>query len=96
MTTIGELALVFVASALVSVVLIWLLQPLLKRHALAHPNVRSSHKTPTPQGGGIAVIAATVGVVVACVLFGVAQPRRTGPLARVGSHGFHRPCGCNR
>ena len=71
MTTIGELALVFVASALVSVVLIWLLQPLLKRHALAHPNVRSSHKTPTPQGGGIAVIAATVGVVVACGLFGV-------------------------
>ena len=71
MTTIGELALVFVASALVSVVLIWLLHPLLKRHALAHPNVRSSHKTPTPQGGGIAVTAATVGVVVACVLFGV-------------------------
>ena len=71
MTTIGELALVFVASALVSVVLIWLLHPLLKRHALAHPNVRSSHKTPTPQGGGIAVIAATVGVGVACVLFGV-------------------------
>ena len=71
MTTIGELALVFVASALVSVILIWLLHPLLKRHALAHPNVRSSHKTPTPQGGGIAVIAATVGVVVACVLFGV-------------------------
>ncbi len=71
MTTIGALALVFVASALVSVVVIWLLQPLLQRHALAHPNVRSSHKTPTPQGGGIAVIAATVGVVVACVLFGV-------------------------
>ena len=71
MTTVGELALVFVASALVSMVLIWLLRPLLKRHALAHPNVRSSHKTPTPQGGGIAVIAATVGVVVACVLFGV-------------------------
>jgi UDP-N-acetylmuramyl pentapeptide phosphotransferase/UDP-N-acetylglucosamine-1-phosphate transferase len=71
MTTIGALALVFVASALVSVVVIWLLQPLLQRHALAHPNVRSSHKTPTPQGGGIAVIAATVGVVVACVLFGL-------------------------
>ena len=71
MTTIGALALVFVASALVSVILIWLLRPMLKRHALAHPNVRSSHKTPTPQGGGIAVIAATVGVVVACVLFGV-------------------------
>src|ERR1022692_1739988 len=71
MTTIGEVALVFVASTLVSVVLIWLLQPLLKRHALAHPNVRSSHRIPTPQGGGIAVISATVGVVVACFLFGV-------------------------
>ncbi len=69
MTTIG--ALVFVASALVSAALIWLLQPLLNRHALAHPNARSSHKTPTPQGGGVAVIAATIGVVVACVLFGV-------------------------
>ena len=71
MTTIGGLALVFAASTLVSVVLIWLLQPLLKRHALAHPNARSSHRIPTPQGGGIAVIAATVGVVVACFLFGV-------------------------
>jgi len=71
MTTIGGLALVFAASTLVSVVLIWLLQPLLKRHALAHPNVRSSHRIPTPQGGGIAVISATVGVVVACFLFGV-------------------------
>ena len=71
MTTIGALTLVFAASALVSMVLIWLLQPLLQRHALAHPNARSSHRIPTPQGGGIAVIAATVGVVVACVLFGV-------------------------
>ena len=69
MTTIG--ALVFVASTLVSAALIWLLQPLLNRHALAHPNARSSHKTPTPQGGGVAVISAMIGVVVACVLFGV-------------------------
>jgi UDP-N-acetylmuramyl pentapeptide phosphotransferase/UDP-N-acetylglucosamine-1-phosphate transferase len=71
MISVGELALVFGASALVSVVLIWLLQPLLKRHALAHPNARSSHKTPTPQGGGIAVMAATVGVIALSVLFGV-------------------------
>jgi len=77
MTTLGGLALVFAASTLFSVVLIWLLQPLLKRHALAHPNARSSHRIPTPQGGGIAVIAATVGVVVACVLFGV--PGLGGP-----------------
>ena len=40
-----------------------LLRPLLQRHALAHPNARSSHKIPTPQGGGYAVIAATAGIV---------------------------------
>jgi len=33
---------------------------LLLRHALARPNVRSSHRIPTPQGAGIAVIAATL------------------------------------
>jgi UDP-N-acetylmuramyl pentapeptide phosphotransferase/UDP-N-acetylglucosamine-1-phosphate transferase len=71
MTFYGTLALAFMAAAGVSAVLIALLQPLLRRHALAHPNARSSHKTPTPQGGGIAVIAATVGVVVASAHFGV-------------------------
>ncbi len=35
-------------------------RPLLLRHALARPNARSSHKIPTPQGAGIAVIAATL------------------------------------
>jgi UDP-N-acetylmuramyl pentapeptide phosphotransferase/UDP-N-acetylglucosamine-1-phosphate transferase len=45
--------------------LIMLLRPLLLRHVMAKPNRRSSHKEPTPQGGGIAVIAAVV-VAVAC------------------------------
>lgn len=40
--------------------LILLLRPLLLRYALARPNARSSHKVPTPQGAGIAVIAATL------------------------------------
>jgi UDP-N-acetylmuramyl pentapeptide phosphotransferase/UDP-N-acetylglucosamine-1-phosphate transferase len=40
--------------------LIVLLYPWLERHALVQPNARSSHRTPTPQGGGIAVIAAVV------------------------------------
>jgi UDP-N-acetylmuramyl pentapeptide phosphotransferase/UDP-N-acetylglucosamine-1-phosphate transferase len=40
-----------------------LLHPLLQRYALARPNARSSHKVPTPQGGGIAVIGATIVVV---------------------------------
>ena len=38
-----------------------LLHPLLTRYALAKPNMRSSHQRSTPQGGGLAVIAATIG-----------------------------------
>lgn len=47
-------------SALICVALIVALHPLLERYALAKPNSRSSHRTPTPQGGGIAVMAATI------------------------------------
>jgi UDP-N-acetylmuramyl pentapeptide phosphotransferase/UDP-N-acetylglucosamine-1-phosphate transferase len=55
------------ASALLSAGLIVLLRPLLVRYALARPNARSSHKAPTPQGGGIAVIAATLLVATAAL-----------------------------
>lgn len=44
------------------------LLPLLRRQVLAHANARSSHVKATPQGGGIAVIAATIGVTLAFVL----------------------------
>jgi UDP-N-acetylmuramyl pentapeptide phosphotransferase/UDP-N-acetylglucosamine-1-phosphate transferase len=54
-----------VAAAL-SAGLIVLLRPLLRRYALARPNARSSHREPTPQGGGIAVIAATIAVTAGC------------------------------
>jgi UDP-N-acetylmuramyl pentapeptide phosphotransferase/UDP-N-acetylglucosamine-1-phosphate transferase len=50
----------FGAAALISAGLITLLRPLLIRYALARPNARSSHHKPTPQGGGIAVISATI------------------------------------
>ncbi|MGO4706449.1 glycosyl transferase [Microvirga sp. 2MCAF38] len=50
------------ASALLSALLIVALKPLLVRYALARPNARSSHKVPTPQGGGIAILAATLAV----------------------------------
>lgn len=40
--------------------LITLSMPVLRSHALARPNQRSSHKVPTPQGGGIFIIAATI------------------------------------
>jgi UDP-N-acetylmuramyl pentapeptide phosphotransferase/UDP-N-acetylglucosamine-1-phosphate transferase len=40
--------------------LIAVLRPLFHRYAMARPNARSSHRQPTPQGGGAAVIAATL------------------------------------
>lgn len=46
-----------VAAAVLAAVLCVGLRPLLLRYALARPNARSSHKIPTPQGGGIAVLA---------------------------------------
>jgi UDP-N-acetylmuramyl pentapeptide phosphotransferase/UDP-N-acetylglucosamine-1-phosphate transferase len=55
-----------IAAAILSAVLIFLLLPLLRRHALAQPNARSSHREPTPQGGGIAVVAATIVVTLGC------------------------------
>jgi UDP-N-acetylmuramyl pentapeptide phosphotransferase/UDP-N-acetylglucosamine-1-phosphate transferase len=49
-------------------VLLRLLNPLFSRYALARPNARSSHKTPTPQGGGIAVIVSTLVIALAAAL----------------------------
>ncbi len=40
-----------------SALLILILRPILMRHLLAHPNARSSHQAPTPQGAGLAVMA---------------------------------------
>lgn len=53
------IALALCAAALCAVLIV-VLRPLLQRYALARPNARSSHKLPTPQGAGIAVIAATL------------------------------------
>ncbi len=47
-------------AAILSGAIVRAIMPLLKRYALARPNARSSHKIPTPQGAGIAVIAATL------------------------------------
>ena len=56
------------AAAICAGLLLWL-RPWLARYALARPNARSSHKVPTPQGGGIAVVAATTIVFVAAEIF---------------------------
>src|SRR5262245_28739447 len=56
-------------AAVISAIITWAVRPMLLRHALARPNARSSHKIPTPQGAGIAVIAATLLVAGAIVAF---------------------------
>jgi UDP-N-acetylmuramyl pentapeptide phosphotransferase/UDP-N-acetylglucosamine-1-phosphate transferase len=70
------MALTFPAVAAVSAgfcaLLIVALHPLLVRYAMARPNARSSHRIPTPQGGGLAVIAATFAVAGA-ILAGTGQ-----------------------
>src|SRR5271169_64600 len=67
-------------AALASAVLIIVLRSLLKRYALARPNARSSHQAPTPQGGGIAVVTATIAVSLG-MLFQASGETGTVPLA---------------
>jgi UDP-N-acetylmuramyl pentapeptide phosphotransferase/UDP-N-acetylglucosamine-1-phosphate transferase len=74
----SELALLFAAAASITAGLLALLHPLLVRCALARPNARSSHDKPTPQGGGIAVIAATISVLAGIAL--LAHSPFTDPL----------------
>lgn len=68
------LAAVALGAALACAGLIVALRPLLVRYALARPNARSSHRTPTPQGGGIAVIAAALGAVALGLALTAAAP----------------------
>ena len=52
-----------------SALLIVVLRPLLRRYAVAEPNARSSHSVPTPQGGGIAIVATVIAVSYAAFVF---------------------------
>jgi UDP-N-acetylmuramyl pentapeptide phosphotransferase/UDP-N-acetylglucosamine-1-phosphate transferase len=76
-------------SALVCCGLIVLLRPLLLRYALAKPNARSSHREPTPQGGGIAVIAATIATTYLATTylgtFGLGVPIKPPPITVVAA-----------
>jgi UDP-N-acetylmuramyl pentapeptide phosphotransferase/UDP-N-acetylglucosamine-1-phosphate transferase len=62
MTALLTSLLAIAAAALLSAGIIPVIKPLLQRYALARPNARSSHRIPTPQGAGIAVISATLAV----------------------------------
>jgi len=63
-----------VLAATLSAWLVNALRPLLQRYAMVPPNIRSSHTTPTPQGAGFVVIAATItAAAIAIVLYGNLQ-----------------------
>jgi UDP-N-acetylmuramyl pentapeptide phosphotransferase/UDP-N-acetylglucosamine-1-phosphate transferase len=64
---------ILIGTALLAAALIVLLKPLLVRYALARPNARSSHRVPTPQGGGIAVVGACL-LVAGLVLWALNLP----------------------
>ena len=65
-------AAIVAVSAAVSAGAILILRPILLRHLLAHPNDRSSHKTPTPQGAGLGVMLA---LLVVCALAALLAPQ---------------------
>jgi len=67
-TIAGWPGLLIVPAAAVSAGLILMFRPLLAHYALAKPNARSSHLEPTPQGGGIAVVVATILIVAGTVV----------------------------
>jgi UDP-N-acetylmuramyl pentapeptide phosphotransferase/UDP-N-acetylglucosamine-1-phosphate transferase len=62
---LGSIALV---ALILSLGLMVLLRPWLARYAMVQPNARSSHLRPTPQGGGIAVVVATLLVAAGAIL----------------------------
>ena len=59
--------LICIAAAILAAGLCVALRPLLLRYALARPNARSSHKIPTPQGGGLAVLLGAFGALAAAL-----------------------------
>ena len=81
--TTGPAALVLIAAAVIAAGAIVLLFPLLRRYALARPNARSSHRVPTPQGGGIAVLIAVIVVLAAVAMLIPHGFADTGRLAMV-------------
>ena len=56
----------------ICLVLMVVLQPWLARYAMARPNARSSHRQPTPQGGGISVVGDSTALSLAMLAAGSA------------------------
>jgi UDP-N-acetylmuramyl pentapeptide phosphotransferase/UDP-N-acetylglucosamine-1-phosphate transferase len=81
-----------VLTALASAAAILLLYPVLKRYALAKPNARSSHLAPTPQGAGIAVIAAVVAASAIAIAVHAFPEGATLPLTIIIAAGLAMAC----
>src|ERR1043166_195593 len=77
----GVLGVVLAAAWAASTGLIVALRPYLARYALARPNARSSHKLPTPQGGGIAVVTAALAAIWLRAVLSPALGTASGQLA---------------
>ena len=77
----GAVTVIF--AALTCATLMVALYPWLERYALARPNTRSSHRAPTPQGGGIAVLAALIAAVGVSLIFGLLGSSSNGALLSV-------------
>ena len=78
---------VILLAGLGSAALIVLMRPLFARYALARPNARSSHKAPTPQGGGVAVV---LGVAIALAAIALFDPDFLEQRLRLGGWNGHR------
>ena len=68
------------AAAVLTALLIIALGPWLTRYAVAKPNACSSHKVPTPQGTGIAVVGTTIFVSGGALFFLSAANPKMSPL----------------
>jgi UDP-N-acetylmuramyl pentapeptide phosphotransferase/UDP-N-acetylglucosamine-1-phosphate transferase len=79
---LADLAVILVAG-IASAALIVVMRPLFARYALARPNARSSHKAPTPQGGGVAVVLGGFAALVAIAFLG--QVHGLAALAPLGA-----------
>ena len=70
---------ILVGSSMIGLGLSWLLTAMARRYALSsqlldHPNDRSSHSTPTPRGGGIAIVASCLLLAIALASLGLIEP----------------------
>ena len=76
----AELSLIVTVAAAISAGIILVLRPWLQRYLLVHPNSRSSHRQSTPQGGGIAVVVAALGVAASATTMTLNDPASLWPV----------------